>query len=393
MVIRYGNFLQRVAKVVSNARERPEDSSVLRANSALPVSCPYNPGMGNRSVTSYDVARRAGVSQSTVSRALRDDPRVVEKTRLRIRALAKEMGYVPHVTARSLITRKSSTIGIVSGDLHNPSYPTLVNTLQDCFARNDYRVLLMSDRTEGSLDKDILALRGGLVDGVVFISSRLDSPMVSEIIDWKIPLVILNRDVDGRYAHRVDRVTSDNIGGGRLVADHLIDMGHTRIALISGPLDNPSIRLREKGFRDRLEERGVPIDEGRVHRGAVDAATGLAGGLTLLAGPARPTAVFCATDYIAYGTLDAAKRLDLDVPGEVSVVGYNDLQQSSWSIFDLTTVRQPLEDMAVAAAELLLARIDGDEGRPVHRNFDVEWVPRGSAAPCAVPFAQSVADR
>jgi len=349
--------------------------------------------MGNRSVTSYDVARRAGVSQSTVSRALRDDPRVVEKTRLRIRALAKEMGYVPHVTARSLITRKSSTIGIVSGDLHNPSYPTLVNTLQDCFARNDYRVLLMSDRTEGSLEKDILALRGGLVDGVAFISSRLDSPMVSEIIDWKIPLVILNRDVDGRYAHRVDRVTSDNIGGGRLVADHLIDMGHTRIALISGPLDNPSIRMREKGFRDRLEERRVPIDEACVHRGAVDAATGLAGGLALLTGPDRPTAVFCATDYIAYGTLDAAKRLDLDVPGEVSVVGYNDLQQSSWSIFDLTTVRQPLEDMAVAAAELLLARIDGDEGRPVHRNFDVEWVPRGSAAPCAAPFAQSVADR
>ncbi len=89
-------------------------------------------------------------------------------------------------------------------------------------------------------------MRGGLVDGVVFISSRLDSPMVSEIIDWKIPLVILNRDVDGRYAHRVDRVTSDNIGGGRLVADHLVDMGHTRIALISGPLENPSIRLREK---------------------------------------------------------------------------------------------------------------------------------------------------
>ena len=188
-------------------------------------------------------------------------------------------------------------------------------------------------------------------------------------------------------------MTSDNIGGGRLVADHLIDMGHTRIALISGPLENPSIRLREKGFRDRLQEHGVPLDEACVHRGAVDAATGLAGGLTLLTGPERPTAVFCATDYIAYGTLDAAKRLDLDVPGEVSVVGYNDLQQSSWSIFDLTTVRQPLEDMAVAAADLLLARIDGDEGRPVHRNFDVEWVPRGSAAPCSVPFAQSVADR
>lgn len=338
--------------------------------------------MNSSSVTGYDVARRAGVSQSTVSRALRDDPRVVEETRVRIRALATEMGYVPHVTARSLITRRSSTIGIVSGDLHNPSYPTLVNTLQDRFARNDYRVLLMSDRTEGALEKDIRALRGGLVDGVVFISSRLDSPMVSEMIEWRIPLVVLSRDVDGRDALRVDRVTSDNVGGGRLVADHMVEMGHTRIGLISGPLDNPSIRLREQGFRDGLVDRGVPLVERYVRRGAVDAATGLDGGLTLLSGEDRPTAVFCATDYIAYGTLDAAKRLALDVPGDVSVVGYNDLQQSSWSIFDLTTVRQPLDDMAVAAADLLLARIGGADGVPVHRSFGVEWVARGSAAPC-----------
>ena len=341
--------------------------------------------MGSKSVTSYDVARRAGVSQSTVSRALRNDPRVIEETRERIQALAAEMGYVPHVTARSLITRKSSTIGIVSGDLRNPSYPTLVNTLQDCFARHDYRVLLMSDRTEGSLEKDILALRGGLVDGVVFISSRLDSPMVSEMIDWKIPLVILNRDVDDRHAGRVDRVTSDNVGGGRLIADHLVDLGHTRIGLISGPLQNPSIRLREKGFRDGLAARGVELDEKRVHRGPVDASTGLDGGLALLAGEDRPTAVFCATDYMAYGTLDAAKRLNLDVPEDVSIVGYNDLQQSSWTIFDLTTVRQPLDDMAVAAAELLLARIDGAAGAPVHRNFEVEWVQRGSVAPATQP--------
>ncbi|MDV2476181.1 LacI family DNA-binding transcriptional regulator [Rhodococcus zopfii] len=341
--------------------------------------------MGSRSVTSYDVARRAGVSQSTVSRALRNDPRVIEATRERIQALAAEMGYVPHVTARSLITRRSSTIGIVSGDLRNPSYPTLVNTLQDCFARRDYRVLLMSDRTEGSLEKDILALRGGLVDGVVFISSRLDSPMVSEMIDWKIPLVILSRDVDDRHAGRVDRVTSDNIGGGRLIADHLVDLGHTRIGLISGPLQNPSIRLREQGFRDGLAARGVVLDEKRVYRGAVDSSTGLEGGLALLGGEDRPTAVFCATDYMAYGTLDAAKRLNLDVPGDVSIVGYNDLQQSGWSIFDLTTVRQPLEDMAVAAAALLLARIDGAAGRPVHRDFDVEWVQRGSVAACPHP--------
>ncbi|WP_064076981.1 LacI family DNA-binding transcriptional regulator [Prescottella equi] len=337
--------------------------------------------MGNKSVTSYEVARRAGVSQSTVSRALRGDPRVVESTRERIRELAREMGYVPHVTARSLITQRSSSIAVVSGDLRNPSYPTLVNTLQDNFARHDYRVLLMSDRTEGTLEKDILALRGGLVDGVVFISSRLDSPMVSEMIDWKIPLIILNRDVDGSQAGRVDRVTSDNVRGGRLVAGHLVAMGHRRIGLVSGPLENPSVKLRESGLREGLAGHGIAIDESLVHRGVVDASTGFEGGMALLSRPAPPTAVFCATDFMAYGTLDAAKRLGVRVPEDVSVVGYNDLDASGWSMFDLTTVRQPLEEMAAAASELLLARIDGAAGAPVHRNFDVEWVQRGSAGP------------
>ncbi|EME20936.1 LacI family DNA-binding transcriptional regulator [Rhodococcus triatomae] len=337
--------------------------------------------MGNKSVTSYEVARRAGVSQSTVSRALRGDPRVVESTRERIRELALEMGYVPHVMARSLITQRSASIAVVSGDLRNPSYPTLVNTLQDRFAQHDYRVLLMSDRTEGTLEKDILALRGGLVDGVVFISSRLDSPMVSEMIDWKIPLVILNRDVDGSQAGRVDRVTSDNVRGGRLVAEHLVAMGHRRIGLISGPLENPSVKLRETGLRDGLGEHGIVIDESFVYRGAVDASTGFEGGMALLSRDEPPTALFCATDFMAYGTLDAAKRLGVRVPDELSVVGYNDLDASGWSMFDLTTVRQPLEDMATAASELLLARIDGAAGAPVHRNFDVEWVQRGSAGP------------
>ncbi|MFW0786347.1 LacI family DNA-binding transcriptional regulator [Gordonia sp. CPCC 206044] len=337
--------------------------------------------MRNKPVTGYDVARRAGVSQSTVSRALRGDPRVIQKTRDEIQALAKEMGYVPHVTARSLITRRSSSIAVVSGDLRNPSYPTLVNTLQDRFARDDYRVLLMSDRTEGTLEADIRALRGGLVDGVVFISARLDSPIVSEMIDWNIPLVILNRDVDGGEAGRVDRVTSDNLGGGRLVAEHLLDMGHTRIGFITGPLANSSVKLREQGFRDALTREGVPLDEELVYRAAVDAKTGLEGGIHLLGLPDRPSAIFCITDYVAFGTLDATKRLGLGVPDDVSVVGYNDLDISGWSILDLTTVRQPLEDMALAAAELLLARIDGAAGTPVHRQFGVEWVQRGTAAP------------
>ena len=127
---------------------------------------------------------------------------------------------------------------------------------------------------------------------------------------------------------------------------------------------------------------GVDLDETLVHRGEVDATTGVDGGLRLLGRSDRPTALFCATDYVAFGTLDAAKRLGLAVPTDLSVVGYNDLDLAGWSIFDLATVRQPLEEMALAAAELLLARIDGAAGAPVHRAFGVDWVGRGSAGPC-----------
>jgi LacI family transcriptional regulator, galactose operon repressor len=120
----------------------------------------------DRPVASHDVARQAQVSQSTVSRALRDDPRVAQATRDRTRAIAAQMGYVPHVTARNSITNKSWGVAVVSGDLRNPSCSVLVNTRQDVFARHGYRVLLMSDRTEGCLEQDIRALRGGRVDGV-----------------------------------------------------------------------------------------------------------------------------------------------------------------------------------------------------------------------------------
>ncbi|MCX5561684.1 LacI family DNA-binding transcriptional regulator [Streptomyces sp. NBC_00038] len=337
--------------------------------------------MVQRPVTSYDVARRAQVSQSTVSRALRDDPRVARETRDRIRTIATEMGYVPLVTARRLVTRKSWSIAIVSRDLRNPSHPTLVDTLRDEFTRHEYRILLLSDRTEDTLDRDVRALRGGLVDGVVYISPRLGSSMVSELVDRRIPLVILNRDLDGAgRASPADRVTSDNEHGGRLVAGHLLELGHRRIGLVSGPLDDAGVALREKGFRDALDGAGRPLAEPLVFRGRIDPATGFEGGRALLAGPAarRPTARI--TDYVAYGTLDAAQRLGLDVPGDVSVIGYNDLEASGWSMFDLSTVRRPLRDMAATAAKLLLARIDGAAGGPVHRNFGVELVRRGSVA-------------
>jgi LacI family transcriptional regulator len=333
-------------------------------------------------VTGYDVARAAGVSQSTVSRALRGDTRVVPETRENVLRVARELGYVVNVSARSLITRRTATIAIVSGDLRNPSYPLLVQTLQEQFHARAHRVLLLSDHDEGSgrFEEELDSLRGGLVDGIVYISARTDAAAVADLVDVGLPLVVLNRDVDGELGERVDRITSDNVAGGRLVARHLHERGARRIAVVAGPEDNPSLTRRAAGFADELARRGLSVDPAHVRRGTVSPAFGLEAALELLDVPAdqRPDAVFGQTDYIALGVLDAAGRLGLRVPQDLLVVGYNDLDWAGWSMIDLTTVRQPLAEMARAAAEALFARLD-DRGAPqVVRSFGVELVERGS---------------
>lgn len=337
---------------------------------------------GRVPVTGYDVARAAGVSQSTVSRALRGDVRVVGRTREHVLRVARELGYVVNASARTLITRRSATIAIVSGDLRNPSYPALVQGLQEQFHARDHRVLLMSDHDEGSgrFEEDLEGLRGGLVDGVVYLSARTDSSAVAELVAAGLPLVVLNRDVDGELGRRVDRVISDNVEGGRLLARHLHACGARRIAVVAGPGDNPSLRRRARGFAAELRRLGAPLDPALVLRGTVTPAFGLSAALRLLDVPARdrPDAVFGQTDYIALGVLDAAGRLGLRVPHDLQVVGYNDLDWAGWSMIDLTTVRQPLAAMARAAADALFARMADPGAPPVLRNFAVELVVRGS---------------
>ena len=333
-------------------------------------------------VTGYDVARAAGVSQSTVSRALRGDARVVPQTRERVRQVARELGYVVNLSARSLITRRTATIAIVSGDLRNPSFPLLVQTLQEQFHARAHRVLLFADHDEesGRFEEDLHSLRGGLVDGIVYLSARTDAAAVAELVDVGLPLVVLNRDVDGELGERVDRITSDNVGGGRLVARHLWERGARRIAVVAGPQDNPSLTRRAAGFAEELGRHGVSVDPAHVRRGPVSPASGLTAALELLDVPAdvRPDAVFGHTDYIALGVLDAAGRLGLRVPQDLLVVGYNDLDWAGWSMIDLTTVRQPLVEMARVAADALFARMADPDAPHLVREFGVELVERGS---------------
>jgi len=329
--------------------------------------------------TSYDVARTAGVDQSTVSRALRNDPRVAEATRTRIHEIAKRLNYVPNLTARSLITGRTNSIAVMVADLQNPVYPQLVEAVQDALSARGYRMLLMADRTEGSREKDLDAIRGGVVSGVIFMQGRVDSPLAGNLVAAGLPLVALGRDIHTPDSQVIDRVLSDHVQGGQLAAQYLHDLGHRRIGLITGPANNPSVLTRERAFLARLHDLDVPDDDIVIRRGLVDADNGLASGTELLRLENPPTAVFCATDYVAFGMIDAAARLGRRIPDDVQVMGYDDLTMSSWSVFNLTTIRQPLAEMGTAAANRLLDRIEGKlTDGPKGNVFPVALVERGS---------------
>ena len=341
-------------------------------------------------VTSKDIARALSISQSTVSRALRGDPRVAPTTIARVLEAAERMHYTPNLAARSLITRRTSTVGVVVSDITNPFYPELVEILHNEFALVGYRTILLNERTDARLERYVAELVGGrAVDGLVYTSAALDAPLVGVATEW-VPIVLLNRASDTVAA---DTVVSDNLAGGRLAAELLIAHGHRRIALIAGPENASTARDRELGFLAQLEEAGIPFDPRLRRVGRFTHESGYHWCLELLALDPRPTAVFAANDVVAFGVLDAARRLGVRVPEDLSVVGFDDIDMARWEGFSLTTIRQPLAEMSRTAATMLLARLSSDEPRPTRtRVFPVEAVQRGTLTLCP-PEPPSPVDR
>jgi LacI family transcriptional regulator len=329
-------------------------------------------------VTSKDIARELAISQSTVSRALRGDPRVAPATIARVLEAAERMRYTPNLAARSLITRRTSTVGVVVSDITNPFYPELVEILHNEFALVGYRTILLNERTDAQLERYLAELiGGGAVDGLVYTSAILDAPLVGSATEL-LPVVLLNRSSGSAS---VDTVVSDNVAGGRLAAELLVARGHRRIALVGGPENASTAREREAGFRAGLEAAGLPLDPRLRRVGQFSHESGYHWCLELLSLDPRPTAIFAANDVIAFGVLDAARRRGIRVPEELSVVGFDDIDMARWEGFALTTIKQPRAEMARAAAGLLLRRIESDESRPpTARVFPVEAVHRSTLA-------------
>jgi len=315
-----------------------------------------------------DVARACGVSVATVSRALNDRPEVSAVTRSRVVETARRLGYAPNSQARALVRRRSDTVGLIWDTAYvrtrgrQPFLQDLVVAVKLALADTGYHLLLLSPPgTDASPDAFVRVADQHSLDGLLLMGVDEHLPAVDGLIASGRACVGLDLPVSGP---RATYVSTDNRGGAMLAAEHLVGLGHRRIATITGPPDQlPSI-AREQGFHDAMAASQLPVPPEHVVHGDFFFASGVAAMERLLQLPEPPTAVFAAGDQMAVGALRALESAGRAVPGDVSVVGFDDVEIASMSRPALTTVAQDYLAMGQAAVDLLGRLIDaGDAGR------------------------------
>ena len=330
-----------------------------------------------RGTTIYDVAAQADVSIATVSLALADDNRIPQKTRSKVHAVVKELGYIPHGPARALARRKTGVIGLLVSDNSNPFFAQIVRGAES-FSRPHGRSLLLTNSDEDpQREMECVALlfsKG--VDGIVFAPSMTTADPIAWLRDKGVPFVLVNRHMDDA---KCDYVVSDNLTAGRLATKHLLCDGHRRVAHIMGPGHRSCARERLGGYRVELEEHSIEYDPQLVlerdWRG-----DGFAEGMDRLMGTIDPpTAVFAYNDLLALKSISYLKERGLDVPQDVAVVGHDDLYFASFCDPALTTVAQDAFELGRRAVEILFMREKGELGEsPVHVVLEPRLVVRES---------------
>ena len=331
--------------------------------------------MENKKVTSLEVAKLAGVSQSAVSRVFTPGASSSKKTNELVRNAAKELGYRPNILARSLITGRSRIIGLVVAYLDNYFYPEALELLSSALQKKGYHVLVfMAAKTAGNIDDIVDEILDYQVDGIIAASVAMSSELATRCGAAGVPIVLFNRTQDDK---RLSAVTSDNILGGRKVAEFLIATGHSKIGYISGWEGASTQRDREKGFEDELTRNQLSIFSRESGNFNSDEARQAA--RRMFTGEEIPDAVFVANDDMAFAVMDVIRfELDLKIPEDVSVVGYDDVPVASWPAYNLTTVRQPANRMVAEAVSILMDSIENKTNEPRRIEIDGPLIIRGS---------------
>jgi len=305
-------------------------------------------------VSIKDIANAAGVSHSTVSRALAESPLVSAETKARVQELAREMGYSPDAQARSLVMGRTQSVGVVVTTITDPFIAEIVQAVEQTAYAFDYTVILATSNADQ--EREIAAvemLRSKRVDGVIVTSSRVGALYQEHLDRLGVPVVLINshQEQSGPYTFSV---SVDNQHGGCLATRHLIELGHRRIAYVTGPADHSDDLARLAGYRDALRLAGVPFDPGLVIPGSGRADGGESAFPALMSIRERPTAAFCYNDMTAIGLIRATRRVGLRVPEDLALVGFDDILFASYVSPSLTTIAQPIPDMGKQAMEMVL---------------------------------------
>ncbi len=337
-----------------------------------------------RGPTSEAVARRAGVSRSTVSVVLNGATNVTiaEETRLRVLEAAKDLGYVPSAAARQLASGRARTIGLVisyAENLRTDAFvPRALYSLNDAARERGFRVLVeaLEDVTDPSAYRELV--RGKQIDGLIVLDPRADDRALPKLIEEGYPVVVIGHAGREEEATRVD-VDVDNVAAARTVTEHLTSLGRTRVAHVTyGPFAHHSVARRRRGWSEALRAAGIEPDPAWVEPAAFSADSGAAAMRRLLA-RTTPDAVFAGNDTVAFGAMTALREAGLRIPEDVAVAGFDDIPLAAHANPPLTTVRLPAVQMGRAAAERLIRRIEGDPPATAPTFLDTELVVRASS--------------
>lgn len=327
-------------------------------------------------VTSYDVAREAGVSQSAVSRVFRPGLSVSEKTREKVLATAKRMGYKPNAIARMLITKSSGLVAVIVSSRANLNYPEVLSLLNKQIIERNKRVLLFTlDDAEG-LNDLLEQLWTFQVDGVIALAAHFDHNSIQEFEQHQIPVVLYNRQVDD---HSVSSVCVNHEQGLKQLVDLLVKNQHQDYLIIAGPKDSDVAKDRLNYAKKALSEHGfdnVPVVYGDYSYESGRTALG-----SYLGKNNPPTAIIASNDAMAIGAVDEAReKHDLSVPEDLSVVGFDGINAATWYSYQITTIRQPISQMTKAAVDILLDQIENPDYPAETRFWSGSLVEGGSVA-------------
>ncbi|MGA8043812.1 MAG: LacI family DNA-binding transcriptional regulator [Terracidiphilus sp.] len=320
------------------------------------------------SVSIRDVAKRAGVSIATVSRAVNRVPTVDPELARRVRKAIEEVGYLPNTQARALVSGRSHLLGLIVSEITNPFFPELVQEFENLATAQGYEVLIGSTNYDSARTESLMRrLLQRNVDGVAVMTFGVEEELVKKLVEREFPLVFVDA---GPNLPNIHVLKVDYAEGIRQGVQHLAALGHRDIAFISGPLSQRSPRVRREVFLKAMQELGILVPEEHQVEGTHTMEGGIAAMERLLALENLPTAVMCSNDMTAIGALHALYRTPLKVPHDISIVGFDDIHLAQFMLPPLTTVQMSCKALAVAAVEALRAGIEPDHPKAKQK----EWV-------------------